>query len=204
MAAGFAVTDWWAVAAERPSVRCLAKPATLVALIGVAVAVEPTVAPAIRLAMVMGLIFSLGGDVFLLLDERFFRAGLASFLAGHIAYVVGLQLAETSWRLSLVGAAVVAVCIATVGRRIVARVAAGAHRSLVGPVVAYLAVISAMVISAFGTGASWAIVGAVAFYGSDATLAWNRFVERRPWGPLAVMISYHLAQACLVAWLVVG
>ncbi len=31
----FALTDWWAVWTDRPSVRFVAKPATLVALIGV-------------------------------------------------------------------------------------------------------------------------------------------------------------------------
>ncbi|CAN5901971.1 hypothetical protein BH23ACT2_BH23ACT2_25520 [soil metagenome] len=39
---------------------------------------------------------------------------------------------------------------------------------------------------------------------SDATLAWNRFVEARPLGPLAVMVCYHARQAGLVAWLVTG
>jgi uncharacterized membrane protein YhhN len=73
---------------------------------------------------------------------------------------------------------------------------------MVGPVVAYLVVISAMVVSAFGTAAAWAIVGAFLFYVSDATLAWNRFIEQRRFGPLAVMVTYHLGQIGLVAWLV--
>ena len=49
-----------------------------------------------------------------------------------------------------------------------------------------------------------AIGGAVLFYVSDATLAWNRFLEPRRFGPLAVMVTYHLAQAGLVGWLVTG
>jgi uncharacterized membrane protein YhhN len=81
-------------------------------------------------------------------------------------------------------------------------VAAGDHADMVVPVVAYLVVISAMVVSAFGTEGRWAVVGASLFYASDATLAWNRFLEPRRFGPLAVMVTYHLGQAGLVAWLV--
>ena len=201
LTAGFALTDWWAVVAERQRVRYVAKPATLVALIGVAVALDPA-DPRVRTWMVLGLVLSLAGDVFLMLEERFFIAGLVAFLLGHIAYVVGLQLAPTSIGGTVLGLALVALCVATVGQRVVRGVAAGDHKELVGPVIAYLAVISAMVISACGTGDPRAIVGATLFYASDATLAWNRFLEPRRWGPLAVMVTYHLGQVGLVAWLV--
>lgn len=197
----FAFTDWWATWAQRPTVRFVAKPATLVALIGVAVTLDP-VDPTIRTWMVIGLVLSLAGDVFLMLDEKWFVAGLGSFLLGHIAYIVGLQLAPRSWGWTLVGLAAVAVAVATVGRRVVQGVAAGEQRAMVGPVIAYLVVISAMVVSAFGTSALWAIAGASLFYASDATLAWNRFLDQRRFGPLAVMVTYHLGQIGLVAWLV--
>jgi uncharacterized membrane protein YhhN len=197
----FAVTDWWATWAERPQVRHVAKPATLVALIGVAVTLDP-VDPAIRTWMVIGLVLSLAGDVFLMLDEKWFVAGLGSFLMGHIAYIVGLQLAPRSWGWTAVGLVAVLVAIATVGRQVVRGVGAGDQRGMVGPVIAYLVVISAMVVSAFGTAAPWAIAGASLFYASDATLAWNRFIERRRFGPVAVMVTYHLGQIGLVAWLV--
>lgn len=202
-AATFAVTDWWAVWVDRARVRYVAKPATLAALIGVALTLDPSVDPTVRTWTVAGLVLSLAGDVFLMLDERWFLAGLGSFLLGHVAYVVGLQLAPTSVAGTLVGLAAVGVAIATVGRRIVAGVA-GDHRELVVPVIAYLVVISAMVVSAAGTEAPWAVVGAALFYASDATLAWNRFLEPRRRGPLAVMVTYHLGQAGLVVWLVTG
>jgi uncharacterized membrane protein YhhN len=197
----FAVTDWWATWAERPKVRYVAKPATLAFLIGVAITLTPA-DPTIRTWMVIGLVLSLAGDVFLMLDEKWFVAGLASFLMGHIAYIVGLQIGHESWGWTLVGIAVVAACVGTVGRRVVQGVASGDHREMVGPVIAYLVVISFMVISAFGTAGWWAIAGATLFYASDATLAWNRFLEQRRFGPLAVMVTYHLGQIGLVAWLV--
>jgi uncharacterized membrane protein YhhN len=41
-------------------------------------------------------------------------------------------------------------------------------------------------------------VGAVLFYASDALIAWNRFVQPRPWMPLAIIVTYHVGQAALV------
>ncbi len=197
----FAVADWWATWVERPDIRHVTKPATLAFLIGVAVTLTP-VDPTIRTWMVIGLVLSLAGDVFLMLPEKWFVAGLGSFLLGHIAYVVGLQLAPRSWMWTAIGLAVVVIAIATVGRRIVLGVGSGDQRDMVPPVIAYLVVISTMVVSAFGTAAPWAIVGATLFYASDATLAWNRFLDQRRFGPLAVMVTYHLGQIGLVAWLV--
>ena len=197
----FAFADWWAVWAKRQQVRYVTKPATLACLIGVAVTLTP-VDPDIRTWMVIGLVLSLAGDVFLMLPEKWFVAGLGSFLLGHIAYIVGLQMAPTSMGWTLVGLALVIAAVGVVGQRVVRGVAAGDHPEMVGPVIAYLVVISAMVVSAFGTAAPWAIVGAGLFYASDATLAWNRFLEPRRFGPLAVMITYHLGQIGLVGWLV--
>lgn len=203
VALAFGATDWWATWHDRVSVRHLTKPAALIALIGVAVTLEPFDST-IRTWMVIGLVLSLAGDVFLLLPEKWFVAGLSSFLLGHIAYVVAMQLAPRSVPMSLLGLAVVVVSVAVVGRRIVSGVASGENRDMVAPVIAYLVVISAMVVSAFGTSAPWAIAGAGLFYASDATLAWNRFLERRRFGPVAVMVTYHLGQAGLVGWLVTG
>jgi len=204
LAVAFAVTDWWAVVAERMTVRYVAKPATLAALIGVAVTLDPSVSPAVRTWMVVGLIFSLGGDVFLMLDEKWFVAGLASFLLGHISYIVAMQIAHESWIALAAGVVVVVVGVGLIGRRVVVGVASGEHADMKVPVIGYLTVISVMVISAFGTAAPWAIIGALLFYASDATLAWNRFLTPFRHGNLAVMITYHLAQASLVAWLVTG
>jgi uncharacterized membrane protein YhhN len=69
---------------------------------------------------------------------------------------------------------------------------------LVRPVVAYLVVISAMVVTSWGTAIAFAVVGATLFYVSDATLAWNRFVRPIRYGDLYVMVTYHLGQAGLV------
>jgi len=70
------------------------------------------------------------------------------------------------------------------------------------PVAAYITVISTMVACAIGTGSALAIAGACSFYASDALIGWNRFVKSYAWGPVAIMVTYHLAQAGLVLSLV--
>jgi uncharacterized membrane protein YhhN len=89
----------------------------------------------------------------------------------------------------------------TVGRTVVGGVRRAAPEMLV-PVIAYIGVISVMVISAIGTGNPWAIAGGLLFYASDALIAWNRFLEPQPWGRLAIIVTYHLGQIGLVLSLV--
>lgn len=60
-------------------------------------------------------------------------------------------------------------------------------------------VIGVMVITAWMTG-EWLIgVGAVTFAVSDSILSVNRFVARMRHGDVAVMVTYHLGQALIVA-----
>ena len=200
LAAVAAAADWVAVT-RRPGARALeyvAKPLTLALLVGVAIAIDPA-DDAQRAWFVVALLLCLAGDVFLMLPTEQFVAGLASFLLGHLAYVVGFTLEDGFSAFGLaVGVVVVAIAGATLGRRVLAAVRRGAEPALVGPVVAYIAVISAMVACAIGSGDPVAVVGAGLFYGSDLTIALTRFEQPRRWGPLTIMVTYHLAQALLV------
>ncbi len=200
-----AVVDWVAVRYSNRRLEYVAKPAVMVLLVGVALTLEP-VDDAARIAVVVGLVCSLAGDVFLMLPQQdgrnLFVAGLTAFLAGHVAYVVAFELRGQTGVWFVVGLGVVALAVVTIGLRVVRGVRDGPHPSLVAPVVAYIAVISVMVATAFGTKNPFAIVGAMSFYVSDATLAWNRFVEERPYGRLVVMVTYHVGQALIVLSLV--
>lgn len=200
IAAVAAIANWWSAATDHRPTEFWSKPLTLIALIGVAVTLDPA-DPAVRAWFVVALLFSLAGDV-LLLDDRRFVFGLAAFLCGHLAYTAGFVVAP-DWRWWSAALALLALTplVAIAGRRIVT----GARTSdpaLGPPVVAYLAVISAMAITAAGAGNGWAVVGAALFVASDTILGWRNFVDRRPWMPLAVMVTYHLGQAGLVASLV--
>ena len=199
VAAGVAAVGDWVAVARRPSpLEYLWKPATLALLVGVALALDP-VDDGQRAWVVAALVLCLAGDVFLLPRPDLFVAGLVSFLLGHVAYVVGFLVRgadEPVW--ALAGAAVAVAAGAVVGTRVLRAVRAGPDPDLAVPVVLYMAVISAMVVTAAATGVAVAAAGALLFYASDATLALDRFERRRPWGPLTVIVTYHLGQALLV------
>lgn len=197
-----ALADWVAVARENKRLEYLAKPATLVALIAVALLLVPA-DPTQRAWWVAALAFSLAGDVFLMLPGRFV-AGLASFLLGHLAYIAGFWLGPVagSGPVELAVALLVpGVAAAALGPRILA--GARAHDArLTLPVANYLAVIGAMVGSALLTRQPLAIAGALLFFASDSMIGWRNFVERKGWQDLAIITTYHLGQALLVLSLV--
>lgn len=196
-----ALVDWMAVGTRRKTLELAAKPATLVMLILVTLALEPD-DPTVRTWFVVALVFGLAGDVFLMLEERFFVFGLASFLVGHLAYVVGFVIGGVERSAAAAGVAVVVLGLTTVGVRVVRAVSSGDDPKLVGPVVAYVGVISVMVVVAFGSGSVLAAAGAILFYASDALIAWTRFVQDYPWGRVAIIVTYHLGQFGIVLSLV--
>jgi uncharacterized membrane protein YhhN len=193
-----ALVDWYAVSREDRRTETWAKPATLVALIAVALVLGAAdSAPGLWLlaALVLGLV----GDVLLLGDsDARFRLGLASFLVGHIAFIVSflrLGLDQPGW-LWIAWLVLFACLIAT--RRVVPATFLRGGRALAIPVAVYTVVIGGMLIVAFDTGEPLIAVGAAVFAASDSILAVNRFVSPRPWAPVAVMVTYHVGQALIV------
>jgi uncharacterized membrane protein YhhN len=207
-----AVADWVAVdaGARRPGaswakpVEYAAKPLTLLLLLVTAVATAhgrhlPSVVVA---ATIVALGFSLLGDVFLLLpEEKWFVPGLGAFLLAHAAYVVAfVRLHNTlSYAISFVfvGLVLATTAFVTVGRRILAG-AKAEDPKLGGPVLAYLTVISLMMVTAWWTGDIRIVLGALLFCFSDAVIGWTKFIEADRLGPLAIIVTYHLAQVLLV------
>ena len=194
-----ALVDWYAVAHEDRRTETWAKPATLVALIGVALALGATDNTA-GLWLLVALVLGLVGDVLLLGDsDTRFRLGLAAFLVGHLAFIVSfvvLGLDQPGW-LWIAWLVLFACLIAT--RRVVPATFLRGGRALAFPVALYTVVIGAMLIIAFDTGEPLIAVGAAIFAASDSILAVNKFVAPRPWAPVAVMVTYHVGQALIVA-----
>jgi uncharacterized membrane protein YhhN len=194
-----AAANWWSRLGDgRRRTELWSKPLALVALIAVAVALQPA-DQLVRAWFVAALVCSLAGDVFLLYGERYFVPGLASFLLAHLAYTFGfLAFDDWSWAGFLVGALIMAVLAVAVGVRIV-RAARRKERVLGPAVTAYLLAISVMFCAAMATGNTWAILGAALFVVSDSVLGWRQFVADARWMPVTIMITYHLGQAGLVA-----
>lgn len=148
-----------------------------------------------------GFVLSLVGDVALLKSgNAAFIVGLAAFLLGHLAYVIAfIGVAVFSWHVVAVAAAVLATTVIAV--RTIWAGSAGMH----GPVLAYAAVITTMVVTASATiggplpHAAYAAVGAALFYLSDLSLSLDRFWKPIPHGALLTMGVYWIGQLG-IAW----
>jgi uncharacterized membrane protein YhhN len=154
--------------------------------------------PRYRALVVAGLAASLAGDVFLMLPRDRFTAGLASFLAAHLAYA-----AAFATRPSGLVDGVLLVGLLAVAAGIVRALWTGLGRSRV-PVLVYVAAIMAMAWLACvrwragaAPGAALAAAGAVSFVLSDALLAVDRFRRRFRYSRAWVLASYYAAQALI-------
>jgi uncharacterized membrane protein YhhN len=204
-----AVVDWIAVAKGWRKVELVAKPWTLAGLFLIfALFGRFSSLPLIFFGA--GLLLSLAGDVFLMLSERWFVAGLASFLLAHVAYIIGFNLPlpdiSPAWSVSI--AIVLALTAGRVLRRIIAGLREKGLQRLVGPVALYGTVITVTMLSGLltlfrpdwdATASLLAVLGAFLFYFSDLILAWNKFVTPIKNGRSINMAAYHLGQIALAA-----
>ena len=143
---------------------------------------QPHPLPGYFAILLVGLIFCLGGDVFLALPgERMFLCGLVSFLLGHVFYVISFfyvaHLNPWAWGGLAVGAGVSAIVFFWLKPHLGA---------MLRPVIAYIVIITAMVIGAFTvfgdsglhlTGRLLVLFGALSFYVSDLFVARDRFLK---------------------------
>jgi uncharacterized membrane protein YhhN len=193
----FALVDWSAVIRANRHLRSVTKPAVILLLVGVALTLK-TSSGSQRYVFAGALLLCLVGDVALLMDERWFRAGLAAFLVAHLAYGGGFLVGGVNRGLLLSTTLAVAIISLGLGGRILRSILESGRRDTALPVAAYLLAISAMLALAAASGKPLAIAGAALFYASDGMIAWNRYVRPLPWSPLPVIVTYHLAQAGLV------
>ena len=197
-----AAVDWIAVARKDERLERVAKPATMAVLI-VATAVAWSEDFDQRfIATMLALVLSLAGDVFLMGERDRFVPGLIAFFAAHVAYIVAFGGAVISPY-----SVFLATTLVLVGGPLFIAVRQGLQRKgkpeLIFPVLAYVFVISLMVLAALtAPGAEeWsrgsvvaAAIGALLFYCSDALIGIHRFVRELRWAPVTIMVAYHLGQ----------
>ena len=148
---------------------------------------DPPHATSYQYLIFIGLLFSLLGDIFLMLPTDRFIYGLGSFLVAHLFYIAAFTLFDHG--LSVLYGMILGI----VGFGMLRLLWPGLkHLKL--PVVLYAGVLISMAwiaLSGLGgpyhTAARLASTGALFFVFSDATLAYNRF--RKP---------FHLAQALIL------
>jgi uncharacterized membrane protein YhhN len=151
--------------------------------------------------ILIGLALSWLGDVLLIPKERprAFLTGLGAFLLAHVAYTIAFAVRGLDPRTVALALPLLLAAGMVALRWLLPHVKPAMRR----PVLAYVAVISAMLASAAGTvgqaGRPAILVGALAFYLSDLAVARQRFVARsfanKAWG-----LPLYFAAQLLLAW----
>lgn len=172
----------------------IAKPLATIAVIMIAARSQHPVSTQYRSLITAGLVFSLAGDVFLMLPSDQFVAGLASFLVAHLLYIAAF--ARHGGGLRDVAAAAVFLV-------------AGAMLSIIWPqlgelripVIVYVCVIATMAWQAVArwhrlgaADAKLAAMGALSFLVSDSALALRKFRGDFAGSAVLVLGTYWLAQ----------
>jgi uncharacterized membrane protein YhhN len=148
------------------------------------------------LCVLIGLMCSLAGDVWLLWPARYFLMGLLSFLVAHIAYLAaftrGIKFSARPLVWLLYGA---------IGFGLWLFLRPGLSVSLRAPVAVYTFVLVTMASQAMGRflilhtyTARLAAIGAIFFMISDTLLALDRFRRPIPASAFLVLGLYYLAQ----------
>jgi uncharacterized membrane protein YhhN len=163
---------------------------------------QPHPLPGYFYLLLMGLIFCLGGDVFLALPrEKMFLCGLVSFLLGHVFYVIAFFTIAHLHQWTWIG---LGICLVLSG---------GIYfwlRPHLGsmhlPVLFYVIVITVMVVGAWSiigdsqlalTGRVIVFAGAVSFYFSDVFVARDRFLKPEFLNRLIGLPLYYFGQFLL-------
>lgn len=190
----------WTTYAGAQTQRFLFKPLTTALILGVVFALPDAVSSLYRVLIAVGILFSLAGDIFLLLPNNWFLWGLVSFLIAHLFFIVG-YVERTSihmhWHLlapfAFYGVALLYLLWPHVA-------------NLRLPVLIYALVLLTMGWQATelwwemrDLAALLAMVGAILFVVSDSILALDKFRSPIPHRDALIMSTYYGA-LLLIAW----
>ena len=171
------------------------KPLTTTLIIILALMATELVSPFYQAMIVIGLIFSLGGDIFLMLPSDRFVVGLVSFLIAHLFYIVAFVY-PSGFAISPLFLALYLVYSGIMIWQIWPHIG-----SLRAPVLIYMAVILVMGWQALErwsllqtNAALLAVIGATLFVISDSTLALDRFRSHFVSARFLVLSTYFSAQ----------
>ncbi len=155
--------------------------------------------------IVLGLLFSLGGDVLLMFQSKndiFFLLGLSSFLIAHIFYIIFFHKVRVREQVNSNIVLLAIVVVYYVGLIAFLSPHLGDMKL---PVRIYGIVISFMFMLAMHMlfiknkeAGKWMMLGALLFVISDSVLAINKFYQSFELAGVVIMITYGLAQLFIV------
>lgn len=173
----------------------LCKPLTIALIILIALQTKHQTPAFYQRMILIGLLFSLAGDVFLMLPRDRFIMGLLSFLLAHVCYIAAF--AVDGARLTPFWSALPFLLYAIV----MLRALWPTLRKMKVPVVVYTLAISVMAwlalnrwLAGADNGQLTAFVGALLFVASDSFLAVDRFKRRTRYAQFSILSTYFAAQ----------
>jgi len=179
-----------------PTFHTVSKAFILMTLIGFYISMEKRQSN----AFILGMIFALLGDCFLLWEtDEFFKIGLGSFLIMQICYSVTFnrkrRLPQTKDYIIPAGIVVFGLAVLAILWKDLAEMKI--------PVALYTTAIVIMAIFAYLRhpklrGYKEVLLGVVLFIISDSLLGYNKFIGSIPQGRILVMVTYMLAQYFIV------
>lgn len=166
----------------RPGPAGVAKMAAVAGFVVAAAFVAPTLPAPVRPWLWAAVVACGIGDACLALPgDRALLAGMAAFGVGHAGYAGAFVHLACKGRFDVIPATVAAGIVTVCGVIVVRRLAGRVADALVGATVAYAAIITVMVASAWGVATMhpWTAAGALAFAVSDVSVAEDRLVRPR-------------------------
>jgi uncharacterized membrane protein YhhN len=190
-----AVLTVWSDAEGRRRLFHVSKPLTTVLIITVALIARTPVPAAYKTLILAGLLCSLLGDIALMFPEKWFKAGLVSFLAAHVFYILAFK--PGPGRPLSAGMLVPFIIFGL----LMFRILAPSLGPLKFPVLVYMAAITVMAglaagrfVDGGGTRPLLAFAGAVLFLISDSVLAYDRFAKKIGPAQAIILGTYFPAQ----------
>ena len=170
------------------------KPLTLFLIISI-VLLFPAIEQKYKIFILLGLLFSLLGDVFLIYPNKHFTKGLIAFLIGHLFYIVAFIVSNgfhyTEWiylPLVIIGIIYLINILPYSGNKTI-------------PIIIYIFIIAIMgwlalerLNSLQTIGALLSATGAILFMISDSILALNKFRKQFRSAELIILSTYYTAQ----------
>lgn len=201
-----ALLNWIAAINNNRKLFVITKPLVMVLLIGFFVVSGGVIQEG--LWFLFALVFSLAGDILLMLPPGWFISGLVAFFMAQVTYLIGFNHQLPSFKYILL---VALVMLIPVGLVLIVLLKLRSEqrelRKLSLPIVCYVLLLAGMAGSAILTllKPTWsffyailAAVGGILFMISDMTLAYDKFVRRLKHSQVFVMTTYHLAQFGLI------
>jgi len=203
-----AVFDWIAIIKKWTVVGYLTKPGVIILLVAWFSSLDGWQSGLSIFGV--ALIFSLIGDILLLLPDRFFLAGVLAFMIVQISYVFGLRSTHLTNPLPalMIGISVLLVGSILFGILRKSLIEDEVKRKLEWPLTIYLLAICMMLYSSVLTlfspdwlsaAAGLVALGGILFFISDTLLVINRFVKPFQNARSFVRTCYHLGQFGLIA-----